>query len=45
MSWSRTYLSVHWATDTIAGSAIGIGCALLAEAVFEIGRSKLARSR
>ena len=35
MSWSRTYLSVHWASDTIAGAAIGIGCALLAEAAFE----------
>ncbi|MFN8050118.1 MAG: phosphatase PAP2 family protein [Acidimicrobiales bacterium] len=42
MSWSRTYLSVHWATDTIGGSAIGIGCALLAEAAWEGGRRRIA---
>lgn len=41
MSWSRTYLSVHWASDTIAGTAIGVGCALLAEAFFE-GRRRAA---
>jgi undecaprenyl-diphosphatase len=44
MSWSRTYLSVHWATDTIAGTSIGIACALLAEAVFESGRSVVAEA-
>lgn len=26
--WSRTYLSVHWLTDTLAGALIGFGVAL-----------------
>jgi undecaprenyl-diphosphatase len=38
MSWSRTYLSVHWATDTVAGTCIGMALALLTEALFEGGR-------
>jgi undecaprenyl-diphosphatase len=42
MSWSRVYLSVHWATDTIAGSCIGVGLALVTEAIFEGGRSAVA---
>lgn len=42
MSLSRTYLSVHWATDTIAGTAIGVACAIAAEALFEGGRHAVA---
>lgn len=42
MALSRTYLSVHWATDTIAGTAIGVACAVLAEAAFEGGRYAVA---
>lgn len=38
MAWSRTYLSAHWASDTVAGTCIGVGVALLSEAVFEGGR-------
>lgn len=45
MAWSRTYLSVHWATDTIGGTAIGVACALLAEAAFEGGRWEFAVTR
>lgn len=29
MSWSRTYLSVHWLSDTVAGAALAIGICLL----------------
>ncbi len=35
MSLSRTYLSVHWFTDTLAGTCIGTSLALLTEALFE----------
>jgi len=42
MAWSRTYLSVHWATDTIAGTCLGVAIALLAEAAFEGGRHEAA---
>jgi undecaprenyl-diphosphatase len=28
MAWSRTYLSVHWLSDTVGGALIGIGIAL-----------------
>lgn len=44
MSWSRVYLAAHWASDTIAGTAIGVGVALLAEVAFEGGRSAVAAS-
>jgi undecaprenyl-diphosphatase len=29
MAWSRTYLQVHWLSDVVAGSMLGIGIALL----------------
>jgi undecaprenyl-diphosphatase len=29
MAWSRTYLQVHWLSDVIAGSILGVGIALL----------------
>ena len=29
MAWDRTYLSVHWLSDTIGGAALGIGVPLL----------------
>jgi undecaprenyl-diphosphatase len=28
MAWSRTYLPVHWLSDVVGGSALGIGLAL-----------------
>jgi membrane-associated phospholipid phosphatase len=29
MAWSRTYLQVHWLSDVVAGSMLGIGIALI----------------
>lgn len=29
MAWSRTYLQVHWLSDVVAGSMLGIGVSLL----------------
>ena len=29
MAWSRTYLHVHWLTDTVAGALLGVGVTLI----------------
>ena len=41
MAWSRTYLQVHWLSDVVAGSLLGIGTALL---VFGGATSLVARA-
>jgi undecaprenyl-diphosphatase len=30
MAWSRTYLQVHWLSDVVAGSCLGVGMAFVA---------------
>ncbi len=40
MAISRTYLSAHWLTDTIAGVCIGTGLALVWPAALEIARDR-----
>jgi undecaprenyl-diphosphatase len=34
MAWDRTYLSVHWLSDTVAGAALGIAVPLLVWPLF-----------
>ncbi|WP_168625735.1 phosphatase PAP2 family protein [Cryobacterium sp. BB307] len=36
MAWSRTYLGVHWLSDTIGGALIGAGIAVIVWAPFAI---------
>jgi undecaprenyl-diphosphatase len=36
MSWSRTYLQVHWLSDVAAGATLGLAVALIAFATIQI---------
>ena len=41
MTWSRTYLQVHWLSDALAGATLGVAVALLS---FGAAQLILARS-
>jgi len=45
MAWSRTYLQVHWLSDVVAGSALGIAVALLCFGIVQIVSAASARRR
>ncbi len=36
MTWSRTYLQVHWLSDALAGAALGVAVALLSFGVAQL---------
>jgi undecaprenyl-diphosphatase len=40
MAWSRTYLQVHWLSDAVAGSLLGIGVALAVFAAVQLVASR-----
>jgi hypothetical protein len=40
MAWSRTYLQLHWLSDTLAGALLGIGIALLSFATVQISAQR-----
>ena len=44
MAMARTYLAAHWASDVVAGAAIGTGLALVWAAALELVRARV-RSR
>ena len=41
MALSRTYLSVHWLSDVVAGVCIGTGMALVWPAALELIRARV----
>jgi undecaprenyl-diphosphatase len=43
--WSRTYLSVHWLTDTLTAALIGFGVALTVAWALGVGRPSSILSR
>jgi membrane-associated phospholipid phosphatase len=43
VAMSRTYLAAHWASDVVAGAAIGTGLALLWPAALELIRARVRR--
>jgi membrane-associated phospholipid phosphatase len=45
MAISRTYLSAHWLTDTLAGACIGTGLALVWPAALEMAREHYGRPK
>ncbi len=45
MAMSRTYLAAHWASDVVAGLAIGTGLALVWPAALELLRARLRNQR
>jgi undecaprenyl-diphosphatase len=40
MAWSRTYLQVHWLSDVVAGSLLGIGVAFASFAAVQLAASR-----
>jgi membrane-associated phospholipid phosphatase len=43
MAWSRTYLQVHWLSDTLAGAALGIAITLASFATVQAALARHAR--
>ena len=43
VAMSRTYLAAHWASDVVAGAAIGTGLALVWPAALELVRARVRR--
>ena len=45
MTWSRTYLQVHWLSDAVAGATVGVAVALLCFGVVQIVLERASRRR